>query len=272
MARAQVRHARGVGPLRPLVAIRGATPFDPRFSVRDPLLSILEPAYVRLGRHEQFPEVGELERVFAGDPPVRFVPAGARRRRGQAVDVSRLYDARISVEGVVPTRPRCWHDFMNALVWGTFPRSKQALHRRQYAAIAARVQVGALRLPPRSPELDALALLDEGGVIVLAHDEDRAKRAIASARAAPIRRMLREGQARVLVFGHAIYEGLALGVRPAVVAATVVAADQSVTSDADMADRLFASALDDPARYLDPRELARLDLRGLHGSTEAPCG
>jgi hypothetical protein len=184
--------------------------------------------------------VAHLTRVFAGDPPVRFVQAPpAPRRRARALDPHALYDARITLERVVPTRERSWHDFMNALVWGTFPRAKRALHARQHRAIAARIAPGARTLPPtRTRELDALALLDEGGVIVLGDDSE------------------------MLVFGHAIYESLALGVPPAIVAAVVVGTS-TARGDADRlahADGALAAVIEDAARLTTPAELKRVDL------------
>lgn len=251
-----------MGPLRPLVAVRGATPFDPDFVARDPLLSTIEPAYRRVGRHRDFPDLSALQRVFLGTPPVRFVVAEAKRRRGAPVDVGRLYDSRITVEGVVPTRPRCWHDFMNALVWGTFPRSKLALHARQHRAISARVQDGARTLRPRNPELDALAVLDEGGVLVVVGARHLPIPRSEPTRSASLPELLGRGDARVLVFGHAIYESLALGVPPAVVAATLIVAEGEPAT-VEVADGLFAEALADTTRFLEPRQLARLDLQGI---------
>ena len=40
------------------------------------------------------------------------------------------YEQRIWQNGVVATRPGCWHDFFNALVWLSFPRSKAVLNAR----------------------------------------------------------------------------------------------------------------------------------------------
>jgi hypothetical protein len=82
---------------------------------------------------------------------------------------------------------------LNALVWASFPRSKLALHERQLRALVARLPPGARTLPPtRSREHDALALIDEGGVVIL-----------------------RDGRAEVeVVFGHALYEGRVLGRGP----------------------------------------------------------
>ncbi|MDP9149718.1 MAG: DUF3025 domain-containing protein, partial [Myxococcota bacterium] len=125
--------------MRPLVAVRRAAPYDPRFCETSSLFWPLVRAARALGEHDVFPSVGALARVFEGEPPVRFVAASPRRRRGAPVDPGALYDARIALHGEVPTRPGSWHDLMNALVWGTFPRAKLALHVRQHRAIAARV-------------------------------------------------------------------------------------------------------------------------------------
>jgi hypothetical protein len=162
------------------------------------------------------------------------------------IDVRSLYDARITLDREVPTRARCWHDMMNALVWGTFPAAKVALHARQHGAISARIAPGARTLPPRTAELDALALVDEGGVVVFApRSRDGASTASAES---------------VYVFGHAIYESLALGVPPAIVAALVL--DIPVPDGDDLApvDRALASALADPLRFRSPTELRRFDL------------
>jgi hypothetical protein len=218
-----------------------ATPFDPGFLERSPLFWPVLPAARSLFAHESlrdFPPVQSLDRVFGGDvnAPVRFVPAAPRPRRGRrppAVDVDALYDARITLERVVPTRARCWHDLMNALVWGTFPRAKRALHARQHRAIVERVTPGARTLPPaRTRELDALALLDEGGVVLPGGDVTRA-----------------------VVFGHAIYESLALGVPPAVVAAITLDAGAPTAVDEALAGRI-----EDGARFRTPDELSRVAL------------
>ena len=225
--------------MRPLVRVRRATPFDPGFLARSPLLWPLEQAARRLGPLDGFPSHEALRQVFEGQPPVRFVPAAPRGRRRGSVDAAALYDGRITLERRVPTRVGCWHDLMNALVWGTFPRAKRALHARQHRAIAARIAPGARTLPPaRTRELDALALLDEGGVIVLG------------------------GDGAMLVFGHAIYESLALGVAPAIVAAIVVGTN-TARGDADRlahADGALASVLEDETRLTTPAELKRVDL------------
>jgi hypothetical protein len=173
---------------------RSASAFDPHFTDKSPLFWPIAPLAHRFAHELDWPEVSTYARVFEGEPPVRFVLSEPlpRRHRRVPLDPAALYDARITGDGCVPTRPRLWHDFLNALVWGSFPRSKKVLHERQHEEIAAGLRPGATRLPgARSRDHDALALLDEGGVVLLD---------------APGKRV-------GVVFGHALYEGLVLGVR-----------------------------------------------------------
>jgi len=180
--------------------VAGSIAFDARFAERHPLFWPIAPAARAFAEERDWPPVETYGRAFghadhAASAPVRFEPAAAPRRtraRRGPVDRASLYDARI-VGGVVPTRPRSWHDFLNALVWATFPRAKRALHERQHRVLDARVAEGARVLPStRSREHDALALIDEGGVVLLE----------------------RGATTHLVVFGHALYEGLVLG-RPA---------------------------------------------------------
>jgi hypothetical protein len=248
--------------MRPLVRVRRATPFDPDFLARSSLLWPLEQAARRLGRGEGFPSRETLQRVFAGESPVRFVPSAPRGRRRVSVDPAALYDGRITLERSVPTRAGCWHDFMNALVWGTFPAAKRALHARQHRAIAARVEPGARVLPPtRTPELDALALLDEGGVVVMA-DDPGLMRATLRERNGALRAAVVAGSAEAIVFGHAIFESLVLGVSPAAVAAVVLERDVRAGDGSRLraVDSALSAVLADASQLQSPGELCRVDL------------
>lgn len=171
-------------------ALRAITPFDSRFLGKHPLFWPLARAGSRFAEESTWPEVESYARVFDGPAPVRFVeqkPVMRPRRERPPIDRASLYDARI-VAGEVPTRRASWHDLANALVWGTFPRAKLALHTRQHRAVQDWIPPGAITLPgARSREMDALAVLDEGGVVTTP-----------------------EGP---VVFGHALYEGWVLGTR-----------------------------------------------------------
>jgi hypothetical protein len=210
-------------------SVRRAVQFDPRFVERHPLMWPLGRAARAFADALEWPAVESWGAVFAETPPVRFVVARPRPRRcGRRAPFvpSALYDASIVERGVVPSRARHWHDFLNALVWGTFPRAKAALHRRQGATVAARIDPGASRLPAhRTREQDGLAMIDEGGVLALCSPA---------------------GELR-LVFGHAVYEGFVLGVRnmtARMVRLAVPALDDDSIAQADAA---LAATLTDPA-------------------------
>lgn len=217
-------------------------PFDGRFFEGDALFWPLVPAARVFADDPDWPPVETYARALTGTgAPVRFEPAPpprGGRRRAAPVDVRGLYDARITHERCVPTRARSWHDYLNALVWASFPRSKLALHERQLRALVARLPPGARTLPPtRSREHDALALIDEGGVVIL-----------------------RDGRAEVeVVFGHALYEGRVLGRGPMTACALPVLVaslpadprDQVALADAGLALHLVEGPLD-------PRALARI--------------
>lgn len=184
----------------------------PRFFEASHLFSAIRDVAMRFADDESFPSPERIDELLHDRTPVRFVRASQRDKQ--------LYDARIVSNGEVSTRDGSWHDFSNALVWATFPLTKMAVHRRQNALVVP----GASH---RTPEGDALAMLDEGGVFVVGPG------------AAPI------------VFGHAIFEGLVLG-RP------VFGAGLDLGSSNDIDAR--AAALIAEAPPTSPRELLRVDL------------
>ena len=218
--------------------------FDGRFYERREEHWPIARAASTFAERDEWPDVTEYTTAFEGEAPVRFELAPVKRRRpqGQLIVRSTLYDAMIVQRRVVPTRPRMWHDYLNALVWATFPRSKLALHGRQHRAIEQWIPPGATQLPnARTRELDALALVDEGGILIL----DRGD----------------AGELAVL-FGHALFEGLVLE-QPAMVARAVVldARGHEAPSDAAgavrLADALLAATLADERRIVSPDELPR---------------
>ncbi len=205
-----------------------AVSWDPGFFRKSPLFWPIAPAAAQLEAFATWPAPEDLTRLFDAEPPVRFVPATPQPRRAPLPADAR-YDARIALERTVPTRRASWHDLLNALVWATFPRAKLALHLRQHRMIAARLQDD-LRLPgARTKELDAVAMLDEGGVVLLCARATRAEiaRAVAEKRGADVARWVARGEASAVIFGHAIYEGLACGgPTPVHAAAHVVEVDE----------------------------------------------
>lgn len=218
-----------LGPLRK--KRRDGAAFDPRFFERSALFAPIAEAAASFAECTDWPELEAIDRALAARAGVRFVAAERRPRRQRGpVALGDLYDTRIA-RGEVPTRPRNWHDFLNALVWATFPRAKTALHARQHGAIRAWAfnESSVVRQLPnaRTRELDALALVDEGGVLVA-------------------------GGGGRAVFGHALYEGLVLGV-PAMIARAVPVAE---LTDAALAARLAGPLSPEilPRQALTPEE------------------
>jgi hypothetical protein len=207
-------------------------PWNGRFYESDPRFWPITPAARRFADYPDWPAPEDLTA-----PGIRFVAAPKpRRRRGPRTEARPPgYDARI-IGGEVPTRPQSWHDFLNALVWATFPLSKHAYHTRQAAALRASVEPGALTLPnARTRELDALALLDEGGVLVLQQSPTKFLD---------------------LAFGHALYEHLVVG-GPRITASALVFTVEALPereAAAELADRLLAERLGGP---FGPEALAR---------------
>jgi hypothetical protein len=92
----------------------------------------------------------------ASGAPLTFVAADDAR--------DAPYEAHVFATGRVPTRPNR-HDLYNALVWLRLPQAKAALNARQAAAIARDgVQ------PARGSQRDALTLIDENGLALVADD------------------------------------------------------------------------------------------------------
>jgi len=187
--------------------------FDVAFFERDARFAPIAAVARLVVSGEGWPSVERIDELLHRDAGVRFVVAHPRPRRQRGpVDVEDLYDARIA-RGEVPTRERSWHDLLNALVWATFPRAKAALHARQHHAIRAWAGASVVRRLPnaRTRELDALALVDEGSVLVCT-----------------------DGRA---LFGHALYEGLVFRT-PAMIARAVVLGGPLADADALLAARL----------------------------------
>lgn len=152
-----------------------------------PRLAAYAPLVARLAAASSWPTVPELDGLLAdrlrgdGHRPVRLIEQRARPAPGAL-----LYEVHVIERGEVPTRAANAHDLWNALVWATFPRAKWAIADRLGVIQQARAAAGP-RLPgTRAPSHDRLAMLDEGGLIVVG--------------------------ARAVVLGHAVLEHAARGV------------------------------------------------------------
>ncbi|MEY4712082.1 MAG: hypothetical protein RIS88_1532 [Pseudomonadota bacterium] len=133
----------------------------------------------------------------AGPHPVRFVPQ-------QALPADTAYERFVFEQRQCPTREGL-HDFFNGLCWLHFPKAKRQLNALQAAQIAAH-GVGAVRGPLR----DAITVFDENGALL-----DAPTPLWEALAARQWRRLFIDlrplwVQARLVVFGHALLEKLAV--------------------------------------------------------------
>ena len=231
----------------------------------NPIFDPVRPALARLAQEPGWPDVRRLnlltrelgvEPRTASGMPVRFA-------QPRPDDIS--YELQVHASGEVSTRPRNWHDLLNALAWISFPRTKAALNARHADEIP---REGGRRGPLR----DLLTIFDEGGVIVACADQELAE-LIRAFRWRELywerRRRVREAL-RLAVVGHAVLEQ-ALKPWPGITCkALFVAVDpeqlrlpleQLVAFLDERAAAWFASAPD----ALTPRALAPLPVFGYPG-------
>ena len=198
------------------------TVWDPGFFRKSPLFWPLAPHAEAFAELADWPSVEACDSALGTQAGVAFreqPPRPSRRRRRAPLEPATPYDARIHLEGWVPTRPRNLHDFLNALVWAAFPRAKKQLYARQHQATAARLEGGAGALPNRrSREQDGLTILDEGGILLLAEGThaEAAQKALEARAVDDVRALILADRASAVLFGHALYESILEGPEPVI--------------------------------------------------------
>ncbi len=243
--------------------------WDPQFVQRNAWLWPLARAASELAPCSDWPTLEQLDALHAAiaarrsGEPLRFAPDVRTRRRAADVPASERYDGRIALRGEVPTRPRHWHDLLNALCFATWPRSKRALHARQFAAHGRREP--GLRVGVRTAEQDALTLFDEGGVVIAVQASAAAELRAALVRAddAAVAAFERAGQARITPFGHALFEHMVEelpcpGATARTIVLDVLPRDPELLLDS--LDAELARELADSSRFLAPAENMHLRL------------
>jgi hypothetical protein len=245
------------------------TSWDPVFFRKSPLFWPLAPhAEIFVGL-DDWPSVEACDDALRERAGVGFreqPPRPSRRRRRVPLDPAALYDARIHLEGWVPTRPRNLHDFLNALVWAAFPRAKKQLYARQHQATTARLEGGLSALPNRrSREQDGLTILDEGGIVLLAagtHAE-AAREALEARAVDDVRALIVADRASAVLFGHALYESILEGPEPVIWAmASVLPLPGPLPATSlervAAADARLAEALAEPRSFAHPETFRSL--------------
>jgi Protein of unknown function (DUF3025) len=168
-----------------------------------------------------------------GAAPVRFVPQ-------QALPAGAAYEQFIFDTGQCPVRPGL-HDFFNGLVWLQFPQSKSALNRLQAQEIARHGIAGR-----RGPVRDAITVFDENGALLSAPQPlwDALRQRAWRRLFVDLRPLWRE--ARLVIFGHALLEQLAVAPRKPLTAHVWcgnAALDSGADADAWLATQCTAQAL-----------------------------
>ena len=256
-------------------------PWDPSYAERHELFGPLSRLAGAFASCSDWPSVADWDRAFAAGSwasaaGVRFVPAAprARRKRSRSVGCNpdELYDARIA-RGEVPSRERSWHDFLNAHVWAAFPASKRALHQRQHRMMSERLRPfagaqGRPRLPShRTPEQDAIAMVDEGSALLLVPttESETLIRALAERTHESVWDCVRRGAVDLLVFGHGAYEVMTVAPRPLELMTIVLEVDalaESLDLRLEAADRLLAARLQSRTQFKAPGEHPTLRIGG----------
>jgi len=227
--------------------------FEPRFAETDRRLAPFARAAAAFAECVDWPPVETWSERLAAigiELPVTFVVQAypIRRRPGERAP----YDRAIASEGRVPSRERSWHDFLNMLAWAAFPRTKAAIHARHLEAAEMREGDASGN---RGRERDALAMIDEGGVLVAAADARLAREALAldGSQFAALRS---RGAATPLLFGHALAEHLVRARSDAGIHAAVLV----VAAGPGDVDGAAAEAIADATTPWTPERLARAPL------------
>ena len=210
-------------------------------------------AHVEAGWRSGLPVAGALNQV--PELPVRFVPQ-ADLPDGTAYEQF-IFDTRR-----VPTRDNL-HDFFNGLVWLHFPQAKRRLNQLQAQAIA---QDGVQAV--RGPLRDALTVFDENGALLQAPEPlwDALRARDWQGLFIDLRPLW--GQARLVLFGHALMEKLVSPRKPMVT--HVYQAPIAIESIANM-DTWLAQAIQ--AQPWASKPFAPLPVLGVPGwwpANEAP--
>lgn len=133
--------------------------------------------------------------------PIVFIPQESLSSRVQ-------YESQISMTGEVPSRDNL-HDFFNALIWLTFPKTKARLNELQAHCLSIQ-PLRHDKFGRRGPIRDAATVFDENAALLITSDNSL----IASLREHEWLSLFQERRGEfernceVLIFGHALLEKL----------------------------------------------------------------
>ncbi|MCW5588499.1 MAG: DUF3025 domain-containing protein [Legionellales bacterium] len=176
-------------------------PWQADFYTTSPLFMPIAKAAQRFHACRDWPTLINMNEEFNvinyGHQAVQFVAQADKPRSFQEG-----YEQRIYLTGQVQTRLNNWHDFMNMLIWRTFPECKKIMNALHYHES---LQPGQ---PTRTLRQHRLTQLDECGVIMLSSDPHLLDllRQHAWHELFWNNRDVIENSLRCLILGHALYE------------------------------------------------------------------
>jgi hypothetical protein len=165
------------------------------------------------------------------------------------------YEAMIFESGKVSTRlPELEapidvvHDYLNALMWFAWPRTKAALNSAQYHSAKSAIDPIFPTTSQRGTYRDRLTLLDESGVIVVCTE---AMGALFTARRwvelfFENRALIEKGDFQVFVLGHGLLQRLQTPFKSITAHAWIVSSDSTDAIDARMASQVSALSRSQP--------------------------
>jgi hypothetical protein len=254
-------------------AILSGMQWDPAFVDRSPMLAPLAQSAEPLRACAGWPRRAALQELLtaagvtnAGGAALRLVDPEAAKPGG--------YERAIYERAELEVREGQWHDLFNVLAWLAYPRTKAALNARHVHALREKATSETRTSGDRNRGRvqDALTVFDESGAIFAAPDQERISE-LQAFRWKDLfwhRRDRFAQNARVFVFGHAIFEkalapyvGMTAHALPLVVAAGFMA--EPPKRQLETVDELAARRVADPRRLATPQALAPLPLLGVPG-------
>lgn len=137
----------------------------------------------------------------------QFKESGLKLKAVQQTDKSQYfidsYESRIFLKNELQTRLKNWHDYFNAMVWLSFPKTKSVLNKIHYKAAKKRSSGS-----NRSAIENAITLFDECGIIIIS-DKPELLEMIRNHQWKDLfytHKYCFEKHIKCIVFGHAIYE------------------------------------------------------------------
>lgn len=213
-----------------------------------------------LGRDfSDWPTLPDYERLLA----IAGLAACEQKRRMPA----RTFETMVFSDQCLPIRPKNAHDFLNAVIWAVFPRTKAAINRRLVQAGYAQTCNGRNRVG------DAMTLFDECGLVLLCTD-DRYPRLHRERRWSELFLGHRDDWGRSIlsvVFGHGLLEQ-AMAPHPGLIGRVCWLRVAELTEEpgprlASIVDGLLAESV---PRWTGPAELPPLPVMGIPGYCDKP--